>query len=85
MKKKKKKENSHNANNSYINHSQEVRETHLSAVTHDQWFKNPLKVTGRKEALVESPGQARRRLVPGAQTARPRARSLHVKAYFPRG
>lgn len=36
--------NSHNANNSYINHSQEeVRETHLSAVTHDQWFKNPLE------------------------------------------
>lgn len=41
--KKKKEKTSHNANNSYINHSQEVRETHLSAVTHDQWFKNPLE------------------------------------------
>lgn len=47
--------------------------------------KIPWKVTGRKEALAEYSGQARRRLVPWAQTTRPRARSLRVKAYFPRG
>lgn len=45
--------------------------------------KIPWKVTGRKEALAEYSGQARRRLVPWAQTTRPRARSLRVKAYFP--
>ena len=48
--------NSHNANNSYINHSQEeVRETHLSAVTHDQWFKNPLEGHRKRESSCRVP------------------------------
>lgn len=47
--------------------------------------KIPWKVTGREKALAESPDQARRRHIPWAQTTRPRARTLHIKAYFPRG